>query len=167
MEELKQRKSKFRSHILTHRGLQLKIAGILVVSFVVFVALAGFLFVNNYQNVRTMSDGLEAHDSLMAKLLLVKQSKDLFWKFGFAMLAYMLCVSSYLMIYIHRMTGPVYKLTKVLEQAVQNNSWPKNIKFRKSDAFPELEQNFNYFLINFGERRQNFSEPSFKKKKRA
>jgi len=139
-----------RVHFLTHWKIQMRLAFILAGSLIVFLSLLIMAFMNSYMHASLQSDGLQPHDSLVTKVFLMKQAKELLLYSGLCISAYIVCISSFLIIFSHRMTGPVFKLTRLLEKAAYKKEWPRSVRFRKTDAFPELEESFNQFLEAFG-----------------
>ena len=47
----------------------------------------------------------------------------------------------------HRVSGPIYRLTKLLEELNETNEL-KEVQFRKNDYFIELQDEFNKFIKN-------------------
>jgi methyl-accepting chemotaxis protein len=86
------------------------------------------------------------HDQLLTRTVLVDQTKELAIWYGIAFLTYILLTWAYVVVFSHRMTGPVYKMTKLLERATEKQEWPEKLKLRNSDAFPQLSLAFNQFV---------------------
>jgi HAMP domain-containing protein len=135
-----------RLKFVTHRKVQTKLALSLIVWFVVFLAVFVSIFLFNFKMASGKTDGMIMHDQLLAKALLVEQTKDLALWYGLAFVVYLVLSWVYIMVYSHRMTGPVFKLTKLLDESAQKQQWPEHLKFRKKDAFPELASAFNRFV---------------------
>jgi methyl-accepting chemotaxis protein len=135
-----------RFKIITHKKIQLRLASIFLLWFVVFGALFALIFLTNFSATSDLARSLPFTDQLLANMVLVRQTQDLAWRYGLAMLGYCLFVWTYILVYSHRITGPVHKLTLILKKAAETGEAPKSIRFRKTDAFPELEKAFNEFL---------------------
>lgn len=86
------------------------------------------------------------HDQLLTKTILVDQTRELAVWYGLVFLAYIVLTWVYVVVFSHRMTGPVYKLTKLLERATERKEWPEKLKLRNTDAFPQLCLAFNQFI---------------------
>lgn len=135
-----------RWQVFTHRGIQVKLALVFFLWFAVFVISFGFIYLINYKTASDRTLGMLLHDQLMTRMILISQTKELAVSYGLAAIVYMVLACVHLMVYAHRLTGPVFKLTKHLERAMEEGKLPGPITFRKTDAFPELAQTFNAFL---------------------
>jgi len=135
-----------RTNFFSYFGVQAKLASVFLVWFCLFLAVFGFIFVMNYQMASARTDGMSIHDQLLTRMLLIQQTKDLAFYYGLSACAYVLLVFAYLIVYSHRITGPIHKLNKLLLKSTHNREWPSPIKFRKNDAFTDLAKNFNSFI---------------------
>ncbi len=134
-----------RKQILTHRSLQFRLAGVFVLwSFVLVVAVTT-LFVMNYAHLSETSDALPSAEQLFTKLLLIQQLEGMAVRYFIALAFFVTLMALHIIILSHRMTGPVAKMTRLLNQAAETGEWPQQVKFRKRDAFPELASAFNRF----------------------
>lgn len=149
---------RFRFRVLTHKQIQLRLESIFLLWFLVFLALFGAIFLINFATVSQRITELPLSDQLLAKMVLVNQTRDLAKYYGLAMLVYCVFVWFYVIVYSNRLTGPVYNMTKTLERAAKKGLIPKNIKFRKTDAFPELEIAFNDFLKSIADKAPDLLE---------
>jgi sensor histidine kinase YesM len=87
------------------------------------------------------------HDQLLTRKLLVDQSMDLAVWYGGSVLIFCVLLWIYMLVYVHRLTGPIYKLQQLLEKCTHNRSLPEyDLKFRKGDGFHELADKFNDFV---------------------
>lgn len=110
------------------------------------LVLVGVFFVN-YASVAKQTAGLNIHDELVAQMLLVEQSRQLAFFYGAAIFIFVALIGFYVLVYTHRITGPIYKLNKVMDEAIQNKDWPKApLSFRSGDSFHEMAQKFNQFV---------------------
>lgn len=123
--------------------------------FMFFIASVFVIFANNFSSASDRTKGLMIHDKLLTNAILVDQTRDMFLYYGLAAVAYFLLVWIYMLVYSHRLTGPVYKLTRHLEKASQSDELPKHIKFRKGDAFHELADSFNKFVTHLENKKQS------------
>ncbi len=140
------RKIYLRRNVLTNWRVQLRIALVFLLWFIVFLGVFGSIFVINYTSASSRTDGMNIHDQLMTKMILVQQTKDLALYYGLAAVAYLILVAIYFVVYAHRLTGPVYKITKILEKAKHNREWPSPVHLRKGDAFMELAKALNDYI---------------------
>lgn len=135
-----------RLKFLTHSKVQFQLATTLIIWFFVLVTIFAFIFFQNFKLASQRTDGMSIHDQLLTKTLLVEQTKDLAVWYGAIFLAYIVLTWAYVVVFSHRMTGPVYKMTKLLERAAENKEWPGKFTLRNSDAFPQLATAFNHFV---------------------
>jgi hypothetical protein len=138
----------FRRHqFVTHRRVQFRLASVFILWFVVFLAAFGFLYFLNFSIAIGRTDYMTVHDRILAKSLLVDQALDLALWFGGALVAFVTLVWIYLVVYSHRITGPIYKLENLLKTAVSEEKVPDfELSFRKHDAFHSLAKDFNAFV---------------------
>jgi methyl-accepting chemotaxis protein len=135
-----------RTRFITHFRQQAKLASVFVLwAVVLMLCLIGLFFVN-YATISTETGSLVTHDQLVTKMFLVEQAFQLAWTFGSVMLIFVILMGLHVMAYAHRMTGPIFKMNRVLKNAAHNQDWPKPFKFRKGDAFHELADSFNHFV---------------------
>lgn len=137
----------FRYKVLTHKGVQFRIGAIALFWFLIFsLSLLGLFFLN-YEVNSTRVAGMSSHDELITKTLLVEQGQSLATWFAMVWIGFGILIWLYITVYTHRLTGPVYKLERLLEKCVHNRSLPDHaLRFRKTDAFPELAELFNQFV---------------------
>lgn len=135
-----------RKQFLTHKSTQIKLASVFLLWFMVFVALFGFIYFTNFSSFTAGTEGLHFSDELLIKMLLIQQGKELTLYYGMAALGYIALVWLYMIVYSHRLTGPIYKMTRILKNATHNKDWPEDLKFRKNDAFSELAKAFNEYV---------------------
>lgn len=136
----------FRRKFITHKKVQFRLASIFLVWFFVFISIFGAIYVFNFSAASNRTEGMLIHDQLLTKMLLVDQTKDLAIWYGLAAVVYIIFCWGYLLIYSHRLTGPIYKMNMILDKAIKNRSFPERIKFRKEDAFHDLADKFNEWL---------------------
>jgi len=137
----------FRLRVLTHGKTQIRLASLFVLWFVVFVIIFATIFFINFADLSSRTEGLRIHDQLATKMLLVEQSRDLALWYGGGALVFAILMWIYMMVYSHRLTGPIYKLERVLEKAIHNRQLPdKPLNFRQTDAFHEMARLFNEFV---------------------
>ncbi|MBN8554543.1 MAG: methyl-accepting chemotaxis protein [Deltaproteobacteria bacterium] len=149
-----------RFHILTHKPVQMKLASVFLLWFIVFIASFLLLFAINFSMASSRTQELSmVHDRLLTNAILVDQTKNLAFYYGIASLVYFVLVWIYMLVYSHRLTGPVFKLTHHLDRATKAGEIPKPIKFRKSDAFHELAESFNHFVVMLEKERPTSSKP--------
>lgn len=132
-----------RWRVLTHKRVQIQLASIFLLWFVVFIAGTATIFMVSFSSVSDRTKDMLIHDKLLTNMLLVEQTKQLALYYGLATLVYLILAWSYVLVYSHRLTGPVYKLTRIIDKAIHNKTWPDRITLRKTDAFPELAQKWN------------------------
>lgn len=131
---------------MTHRSVQAKFATSLTVWFIFFLLSFIFVFFTNYAISSEKTELMLVHDQLLTKSLLLQQSKNLLLLYGLAACVFFVLMWFYIVIYSHRLTGPIYKLTRILEKAIETGELPHKVSFRKSDAFKELAHTFNVFI---------------------
>ena len=134
-----------RKKFITNRKVQVALATTFLVWFAAFLAIFVLIFFNTFNQFSTRSELLMTHDQLITKMLLVEQSKELALWYGISTFVYLALMWVYMLIYSHRLTGPISKITKILENAAKEEQWPADVKFRKGDAFTELASAFNHF----------------------
>lgn len=145
--------------MITDWRTQSNLAGIFVIWSLFLVLILVGLFFMNYASVSEQTAGLNIHDELVAQMLLVEQSRQLAIFYGAAILLFIMLMGFHVMVYTHRVTGPIYKLNKVMDEAIHNKQWPKRpLSFRSSDSFHELAQKFNQFVEAM--KSQQASEPN-------
>ena len=147
----------FRKQFITHREVQLKLAGVFLFWFFVFIAVFGFIYVFNFSSTSDRTKGMVIHDQLLTNMLLVDQTKELALYYGLAALGYVVLVFFYLLVYSHRLTGPIYKMNMILDKAIHNREWPDHLSFRKSDAFSDTSDKFNQLMVILKESSKNRS----------
>jgi len=136
-----------RYRILTHKGVQVRLASVFLLWFLVFSSIFVSIFFFQFSDASIKMEGLKIHDQLTAKMLLVDQARDLAIWYGGIVLCFSILLWVYMMVYSHRLTGPIYKLEKTLERCIHNKALPdKPLIFRKTDAFHELADKFNQFI---------------------
>jgi len=125
----------------------MKIASTFMLWFIVFLTACISIFFLRFAEVADRTSEFRIHDQLATKLLLIDQAKDLAIWFGGICVVFGILMWVYMMVYTHRLTGPIFKMQKALEKAIHNRSLPdKKLKFRKTDAFHELAELFNQFV---------------------
>jgi hypothetical protein len=105
-----------------------------------------FIFFQNFKLASERTARMSVHDQLLTKSVLVDQTKDLAVWYGLAFFTYIILTWFYVVVFSHRMTGPIFKLTRLLEQAAEKEEWPGKFTLRGSDAFPQLASAFNRFV---------------------
>lgn len=134
-----------RLRFLTHSGVQIRLASVFLIWFAAFIGIFGFIFFINFSSISEKAESMTIHDQLLTKVLLVEQSKNLAVWYGIAIFAYVLLMWLYILVYSHRLTGPVFKITQILKKSAEQGEWPKKITLRKSDAFVDLADAVNAF----------------------
>jgi len=135
-----------RKKFITHTGVQVKLAVIFVFwTFIFMLMLVGLFFIN-YASVSSDTNAMSIHDQLLTQMLLVSQARNLGLYYGGATLVFSLLIGFYVLVYSHRIVGPVHKMNLLLDKAIEKKEWPKPVKFRKSDAFHEFAEKFNRFV---------------------
>lgn len=135
-----------RRQVFTNLNVQVRLALVfLFCAFMLIICLA-CLFVINYAKISSKTDGLEIQNQLIAKMLLIEQAQSLGIYYGLAMLVFVGLMTVYVVVYAHRLVGPIHKMNMILEKAIQEKDWPKPVKFRKGDAFHEFAHKFNKFV---------------------
>lgn len=71
------------------------------------------------------------------------------WQIGYTITMFIICV-----FFSHKVAGPLYKLNKYLLK-IANDEPVDEIRFRKSDYFPELEKSFNSAVSKLHEIREH------------
>lgn len=135
-----------RKQILTHRGIQIRLASYAVLGLLVFVVLYGIIFMYTYRLGSQETELMAIHDQLLTKTILVSHSQNLLLWYGLGALVYFAGLWIFIIRYSHRMTGPIFKLVQILDRATEENKLPEKLQFRKGDAFTDLEQSFNAFI---------------------
>lgn len=139
-------KLKRRKKVLTYFHVQAKLAGLFVLwAFILILTVVALFFVT-YSQTSSQADGLPTHEQFFTKMLLVEQAQHMAVMFGATILAFLILMGGYILIYTHRLTGPIFKLKRTLEEAAATNTWPKPISFRKKDSFHDLAKAFNNFI---------------------
>ena len=135
-----------RVRFLSNRRVQFRLASVFLMWLLAFLSIFGFIFYMNFAMFSERTAAMNIHDQLLTKLLLVEQSKTLALWYGLAILAYIFLMFSYVLVYSHRLTGPIDKITKIFEKAAESGEFPKKIILRKSDSFTELADAINKFI---------------------
>jgi len=68
------------------------------------------------------------------------------WRFVFAFIVYSITLSLFSILYTHSIAGPLYKLGKVLRDITHDNIPKRKFKFRDSDQFQWLADDFERYL---------------------
>jgi len=68
------------------------------------------------------------------------------WRFVFAFIVYSVTLSLFSILYTHSIAGPLYKMGKVLRDLTYNKVPTKKFKFRDSDQFQWLANDFERYL---------------------
>ncbi|TVQ78921.1 MAG: hypothetical protein EA369_05905 [Bradymonadales bacterium] len=136
-----------RLKVVTHGKEQTQIASVFLFWFMVFALVITSLYFLNYAEVASRADDMPIHDRLLTQMLLLEQAKDFAIWYGGAVLAFCALLWVYMLVYVHRLTGPVYKLQRLLDECSQTGRLPDtDLKFRKNDGFHELAARFNTFV---------------------
>lgn len=136
-----------RLKVITHGKEQTKIATVFLFWFVVFTALLTSIYFLRYAELSNQTENMLIHDRLVTQMLLVSQAKDLALWYGGTFLIFSILLWVYMLVYMHRLTGPIYKLQKLLEKCTHNRSLPdSDLRFRKGDGFHSLADQFNAFV---------------------
>ncbi len=137
-----------RKKFLINYKVQLNILFKVSLLFVVFVAALITVFYTYYANVTSPENlrDLSFSDQAVAKEVLFKPLGDIAFYYGLLAAAFLFFLCIYLTILTHRMTGPIYKMNKILRHAIDQKEWPGAVRFRKNDSFTELATNFNEFV---------------------
>ena len=131
---------------LTHKSDQYRLATIFAIWMVGFWGIFALTFFCSYVLSTAGMRGDVGPGRLEAKFLLYEQLSSTGIWIICSTLLYLTIAWSFLVYYLHRFTGPIFKLTKVLQEAVKNHTMPERIHFRKRDAFQDLAEIFNEFL---------------------
>lgn len=136
-----------RYRFLTHRRVQFKLASQFVLWFLVFLAAFGFIYFLHFSSQLDDTDYMTINDQILTRTLLVDQALELAVWFGSALVAFVFLIWCYLVVYSHRLTGPVHKLEMMLREATEKKQLPQiQLSFRKHDAFHNLAIEFNQFV---------------------
>lgn len=136
-----------RYKFITHKGIQFKLATTFLIWFVVFLMTVTGIYFLNFSGTASRAEEMQIHDELVTKMLLVDQAQDLAIWYGTTVVIFALLMWLYFMAYSHRLTGPIYKMEKLLEKSIHNRNLPDEpLSFRKTDAFHELADKFNQFV---------------------
>jgi methyl-accepting chemotaxis protein len=135
-----------RLKFLTYRKVQLRLVGIVLVCLLLFMGFFSVVYMNAVANAPGRTKEVVVQDQLITQMLLVEQTRDLAVIYGFAAFIFILLICFYLIVYSNRLTGPIFKLTRIIETSVTQGELPKPVRFRKDDAFKELAEAFNKFL---------------------
>lgn len=135
-----------RKKFITHAGVQVKLALVFVFWTFIFMPMLAGLFFINYASVSSNTNAMSIHDQLLTQMLLVSQARNLGLYYGGAMLVFSVLIGIYVVVYSHRIVGPIYKMNMLLDKAIEKKEWPKPVKFRKGDAFHEFAAKFNHFV---------------------
>lgn len=68
------------------------------------------------------------------------------WRFVFAFIVYSITLSLFSILYTHSIAGPLYKLGQVLKDLTYGKVPKKKFKFRDSDQFQELANDFERYI---------------------
>jgi hypothetical protein len=68
------------------------------------------------------------------------------WRFVFAFIVYSITLSLFSILYTHSIAGPLYKLGKVLRDITYDKVPNRKFKFRDSDQFQWLADDFERYL---------------------
>src|SRR4051812_7207320 len=108
-----------RLKFLTHKKVQFQLASIFLLWFLGMIATFGMIFFMNFKSLSARTESMSIHDQLLTKLLLLDQTKELAIWYGSAAFGYIFLIWIYVLVYSHRLTGPIYKLTQTLNEATQ------------------------------------------------
>jgi methyl-accepting chemotaxis protein len=135
-----------RKQVITHSGVQVRLAMVFVFWAVILMISLTTLFFINYASISAETGGMVIHDQLLTKMLLISQAKELGIYYGGTMLIFIILIGAYVFVYSHRIVGPIHKMNLLLDKAIKNKEWPKPVGFRKNDAFHEFAHKFNEFV---------------------
>ena len=144
-----------RWRVLTHKKVQVQLASLFLIWFAVFIVGAALLFLISFSTASDRTQGMLIHDKLVTNMLLVEQTREIAMYYGFATAAYVLLAWAYVIVYSHRLTGPVYKITKMMNEAIEKKTWPDEVHFRTSDAFHEMADTFNRLMASLKEKEKS------------
>lgn len=68
------------------------------------------------------------------------------WRFVFAFIIYSITLSLFSILYTHSIAGPLYKLGRVLQELTYDKIPQRKFKFRDSDQFQWLADDFERYL---------------------
>lgn len=134
-----------RTKILSNFKVQSQLGLVFIFwSLSLIIVLAGLFFIN-YSNVSEGTNEMIIHDGLLTRSLLIEQASQLAIWYGAVVILFVVLMSVHVMIYAHRLTGPIFKLNKILDESIEKQEWPKAFGFRKADAFHDLAEKFTIF----------------------
>lgn len=134
-----------RTKILSNLKVQSQLGFVFAFWSIALVIVLSGLFFINYSQISSGTDGMLIHDGLLTRSLLIDQAMQLAIWYGGVVFLFVILMSFHVMIYAHRLTGPIFKLNRILDEAIEKKDWPKAFVFRKGDAFQDLAQKFNTF----------------------
>lgn len=112
---------------------------------VVLVICLTALFFLSYVQVAESALGLST-DPLLTRSMMIQLSRTLAINFGVAILLFIGLMGIHVVVFSHRMTGPITKLSNILKKSVETGQWPSAVKFRKRDAYKDLAAAMNDFV---------------------
>ncbi len=118
----------------------------IILWFSVFAAASVALYFFSYRIAAEKIESLQLVEELKTKAIVIEQSERLATMYIGLTFIYVTFVFLYVLVYSNRLTGPIFKLGKVLDESIQNQSWPSEIRFRKNDAFKDIAEKFNAFV---------------------
>lgn len=77
---------------------------------------------------------------------LLDKRHELIWMLGFLQILFMGLIFLISIFMSHRIAGPVFKLTRAMDEAAEGKLPPGDLTFRKRDHFPEMAESFNRVL---------------------
>jgi len=132
-----------RTKFLTDKQVQLRLASVFLLWFAVYAVASISLYFISYHFAAQRIESLGLQQELETKALVIEQSERLAMGYAFVTLIYLILVWIYMLVYSNHITGPIFKLNRILDESIKSQTWPQEVKFRKNDAFRDLADKFN------------------------
>lgn len=134
-----------RLNVFSDSKVQLRILALFIFWAVVLVLCLTALFFLSYVQVTESALGISV-DPMLTRSMMIQLSRTLAINFGVAILLFISLMGIHVVIFSHRMTGPITKLSNILKKSVETGQWPTTVKFRKRDSYKDLATAVNEFV---------------------
>ena len=131
-------KKKIRKKIFVNFPIQYKIAALTIVGIVLPTAI---MFVLLAAIISTLIQTTQVSDELVYSALMFITNK-IYVILGFGFCGIILLFAAWSSIFMHRITGPLYRFEKILDDFLNGKDLQK-VKFRKHDYYSSLAEKFN------------------------
>ena len=130
-----------RKQLIVNPRIQLKVIFLTIIA-ILIPTLITFLSLHHLIQV-ILIDAKIDNEMVYAAIMFLSRKVYLILACGFVSITILLLI--WVSLFVHRIVGPLYRLDRELEKAIQGEKIPK-IKFRKNDCFSSIAEKINILI---------------------